>query len=124
RDRLETNGIIRVVTVDEREVVRRDGELVLAFERPDGFQLGFGKGEQVAELADGADGVLRLPAPVVPETVGDVLPEGMTTWPRGRLFVVVPAGHRRDRPGDQPRTRLRFAHRSCSLRGVGNAHRR
>src|SRR5262249_25127572 len=33
-------------------------------------------------------GVLRLPAPVVPQVVGHVLPEGVAPWLAGRLFVV------------------------------------
>ena len=46
-------------------------------ERADGPQLLGREGEQVAELPGGPDGVLRLPAPVVPVAVGDVGPGGV-----------------------------------------------
>ena len=38
-DRLQANRIVRVVGVDQREVVRRNGELVLGLEGADGFEF-------------------------------------------------------------------------------------
>ena len=85
---MQADRVVGVVRVDEGEVVGRDGELVLGFQGADGLEFLRDEGKQVAELADGADGVLRLPAPVVPVMLGDVAPERMAARLTGRFFVV------------------------------------
>jgi hypothetical protein len=118
--RLQPDRVVRVGGVDEREVIRRDGELVVAFERADGFQLLVRERQQFAELADGTEGVLGLPAPIVPVMVGGVLPERMTAGSARRFFVVEGAGRRRgERPRVQPGALLRLTHDSYSLQGFG-----
>ena len=49
----------------------------------------------MAELADRADGVLRLPSPVVPLRVGDVLPDRVAARATRRLVVLEPVRDRR-----------------------------
>ena len=86
--RLQTDGIVGIRRIDEREVVRRNGEFVLGLESTDGFEF-FGRERQkLTKLPDGANGVLRLPPPIVPHLVGDIAPERMTLRFTGRLFVV------------------------------------
>ena len=65
--------------------------LYSAFEGADGFEFLRGEGEEVAELADGADGILRLPPPIVPLLIGNVAPERVAPRFTGRLVFLDPA---------------------------------
>jgi len=93
--RLQADGIVGIIDIDEGEVIRRNGELVFRFELPHDFQLFFREGKEIAELADRPDGVLGLPAPVVPLLFGDVAPERVAPGLTGRFFIVVGAIHYR-----------------------------
>ena len=74
-DGLQPDGIGRILRVDEREVVRRDGELVLALEPAECLEFVGSEREECAKLADGPNRVLGLPAPVVPLMGGNIVPE-------------------------------------------------
>jgi hypothetical protein len=90
-DGLKPNRIVRIIDVNEREEVRRDSELILRFEGPDGLEFAVTEWEQIAKLPDGPDGVLRLPTPIVPQLLGDFAPERMAFGFTGRLFFVEPS---------------------------------
>src|SRR5438128_8507071 len=83
----------------------------MAFECPDGFELLFGEGEQLPKLPDRANGVLRLPPPIVPLGFGNVAPERVAPLTTGRFFFFNP--HRRADTSrrEHPGTLVRFVHR-------------
>src|SRR5207249_8411004 len=101
--------------IDEREVVRRDGKFVVRLEGTDGFELFRGEGEKIAKLPYGADGVLRLPAPVVPVVMGDVAPERVAPRLTGRFFFVTVVHHGRGVLRDESGTLVRLVHRKRCL---------
>src|SRR5262249_42148356 len=83
------------------------------FEGADRFEFFGSKVEESAELTDRADGILGLPAPVVPVVIRDVTPERMASGLTGRLFFLDAAasGLVRGRPWCEPGTLFRFVHR-------------
>src|SRR5262249_39594326 len=89
-------------------------QFVLGFEGADGFKLLRGEAEEVAQLADGSNGVLGLPAPVVPQVVWDVLPERMAR--RAWRFIVATF-----RGGRNRALNFRNAHQVASYSGTSHA---
>src|SRR5438445_3384777 len=87
----------------------------MAFECPDGFELLFGEGEQLPKLPDRANGVLRLPSPIVPLGFGNVAPERVAPRFTGRLFFLRPAEMLRMGRRPEPGTLIRFVHRARCL---------
>jgi len=88
---LQADGVEGVSDLDQRKVVRREmASLYSASRGADGLDFFRLEGEKLAKLSDGADGVLRLPAPIVPLFLGDVAPEeGWRPGLTGRLFFFV-----------------------------------
>ena len=50
RDRLKTNWVVRVIRVNQRKIIRRNGCLVFRFQRTDGIHFLGAKGNQSLEL--------------------------------------------------------------------------
>src|SRR5262249_4616097 len=85
--------------------------LVLPFQGTDRFEFLRGEGQEVAKLPDGTDGVLGLPAPVVPGFVGYVVPDGVAPRLTGRFFFFNPPSRRGYRARVKPSALLSFVHR-------------
>jgi hypothetical protein len=64
----------------------------------------------MSQLADRPDGVLGLPAPVVPEVVRHVIPLGMATRLTGRLFLIEAADVGWELPRFEPGALFGFTH--------------
>jgi hypothetical protein len=110
---LQANRILRIVGIDEREVIGWNGELILTLESPYRFEFFGRKGEKISELPNRADSILGLPPPIVPLVIGNAAPEWMAPRLTGRLFVFDsirgPVDHR---PVLEPAgSRFRFVHR-------------
>ena len=71
---METDWVVRVVRVDQREIIGRNGELIMSLKGLDRGPLDFGKRKKPDKLFRMPDRMLRLPSPVVPVTLRDVRP--------------------------------------------------
>ena len=71
RDALATNGIVRVVGINEAEIIRGDGHAEFGKCLFDAIGLLGREGEVFAEFFVGLDAVLDLPFPIIPLLVGD-----------------------------------------------------
>src|SRR5262249_22644771 len=111
--RLQADRVVRIFDVDEREVVRWDGELEMRLQGTDGFELFRGERQKIAKLTHRADGILRLPPPIVPVLGRNAAPERMA--PRltgGFLFLDAVDCHRpRLVMLVEPGTLIRLVHR-------------
>ena len=82
RDDLATDGIVRVVGVDEAREVRRDVDPELVVRGQPGLLL-VGEVQDLADFLERVDPMTELPAPVVPLLVGDVRPDRRAPAARG-----------------------------------------
>jgi hypothetical protein len=114
-DRLEPDRIGRVEPIDQGEVVRGDRQLVLGLEDVQGAPILDGEGEQLGQLPGVADGVLRLPPPVVPLVVGDVGPGGVAGR-SGRAWGGAGNWEARRHPGARSRRGWRRGGLGCGER--------
>src|SRR5579883_157975 len=87
----------------------------MCFQGADRFQFLRGEAEEVPELPNRADGMLRLPAPVIPLGIGHVAPERMASGFTGRFFLLATSWGLGERPGHEPGTLFGFVHRSRCL---------
>ena len=86
RHRLQTDWILGVFGVDQGEIIGRDSGFVFELKLGDGQEFFRTEGQKVPKLADGTKRVLRLPAPIIPEMVGDIFPYRMATGLTGGVL--------------------------------------
>ena len=115
--RLQSDRIGRVRRIDQRKVVGRNGELIIAFQFSQGFEFVGGKGNEIAKLTNGPDRVLGLPSPVVPLVVRHILPCRIASHSTRRLVFLESAHDRKGRLIGERLARFGLAHKLLDLHG-------